>query len=227
MTSEKAFLLSVIKQGDSNAVVHCFTKDSGFESYFLRGIYTGKNRYKAYLSPLNELAFTLASGGKPGVLKNISKIDLHQSVDVLDIKINSIIFFIADFLNQILKNENENPEMYKAISNFILALNKNNMQSHLVFLFVILKLQGLNPLYNSNNFLNPETGTFEPIQFHASFDKNISNIWKEILLTEDYYEIKISPSNRKKFLESLLIYYHYHFSDFKTPKSLEIIQQIL
>ena len=31
---------------------------------------------------------------------------------------------------------------------------------------------------------------------------------------------------RKTFLDSVLVYYHYHITDFKTPNSLEIIQQI-
>lgn len=220
------FLLSYLKYGDNDAVLQCFTEDNGYESFFLKGVYSAKNKKKAYLQPLNKLSFhfSLKSSGS---IKNISKIELIENCDTAnDMKINTMVFFVADFLNQVLRNESRNITVYSEISELINQLKSGNNQSHLIFLFKILKNQGIHPLNNEHPYLDPESGVFKPQESHHLFDVGISDIWKELSVTENFYAINITAKNRRKFLESLLVYYHFHFTDFRTPQSLEIVQQI-
>ncbi len=60
-----------------------------------------------------------------------------------DIKTNTVIFFISDFLNQILKYENKNLSIYSGIDRFISELTNKNYQAHLLFLVAVLKIQEL------------------------------------------------------------------------------------
>ena len=227
MISEKGFLLSYLKYGDNNAILHIFTQENGFESFFVKGIYTSKNKKKAYLQPLNELNLTFATNHKPGSIKNISKLDAVSVSDFYrDIKTNTIVFFVADFLNHILRNEAQNKPIYSEIFKLKQQLEAENYNCHLIFLLNILKLQGLSPLNGNGQFLDAESGTFKPQQTHQLFDENISKIWKDFSNTKENYNLRIDKTSRKPLLESLLVYYHYHFSEFRTPKSLEIIQQI-
>ena len=53
--TQEVFLLSYTKYGDHDAVLHCFCRENGFESFFAKGIYATKNKKKAFLFPLNEL----------------------------------------------------------------------------------------------------------------------------------------------------------------------------
>jgi len=226
MTSQNGFLLSFIKYGENDAILHCFTEEDGFQTYFLKGIYSKKNKKKAFLLPLNNLNFTVNSGRNNGI-QTVSKFEMVEVNDVYtDIKANTVIFFIADFLNQILRNEHKNPLIFNAIDEFIHELNQQNYRSHLIFLIKILKIQGVSPLLGDGNYLDPETGTFSNIGTHHFFDSENSMLWKLILSSQNPYEIKIPQAMRKNFLDSILIYYHYHITDFKTPNSLEIIQQI-
>lgn len=226
MTSQNGFLLSFIKYGENDAILHCFTEEDGFQTYFLKGIYSKKNKKKAFLLPLNNLNFTINSGRNSGI-QTVSKFEMVEVNDVYtDIKANTVIFFIADFLNQILRNEHKNPLIFNAIDEFIHELNQQNYRSHLIFLIKILKIQGVSPLLGDENYLDPETGTFSNIGTHHFFDSENSMLWKLILKSQNPYEIKIPQAMRKNFLDSILIYYHYHITDFKTPNSLEIIQQI-
>ena len=226
MNSQNGFLLSFIKYGENDAILHCFTEEEGFQTYFLRGIYTKKNKKKAFLLPLNKLNFSIRVG-KSGSMQTISSFEMLNLHDVYtDIKANTVVFFISDFLNQILKNENKNLTVFYIIDEFIDQLNSKNYQSHLIFLIKILKIQGVAPLLGEGNFLDPETGTFAPFPTHLLFDEEISLFWKTIISSSNPYEIRIPSSKRKNFLDSILVYYHYHISDFKTPNSLEIIQQI-
>lgn len=226
MTSQNGFLLSFIKYGENDAVLHCFTDEDGFQTYFLKGIYSKKNKKKAFLLPLNKLNFSVNSGKNTGI-QTVSKFEMIEVNDVYtDIKANTVIFFIADFLNQILRNEHGNHLIFNAIDEFIHELNQQNYRSHLIFLIKILKIQGVSPLLGDGNYLDPETGTFSNLGTHHFFDSENSMLWKLILSSPNPYEIKIPQALRKNFLDSILIYYHYHITDFKTPNSLEIIQQI-
>jgi len=226
MILQSGFLLSYIKYGENDAVLHCFTEEDGFQTYFLKGIYSKKNKKKAFLLPLNKLNFSVSAGKSSGI-QTISRFEIVEINDVYtDIKANTVIFFIADFLNQILRNENKNQIIFHTIDEFILELSRQNYRSHLILLIKILKIQGVAPLLGEGNYLDPETGTFSNVGTHHFFDSENSLLWKLILSAEDPYEIKIPQVLRKKFLDSLLIYYHYHITDFKTPNSLEIIQQI-
>lgn len=226
MISQDGFLLSYIKYGENDAVLHCFTEEDGFQTYFLKGIYSKKNKKKAFLLPLNKLNFSVNSGKSSGI-QTVSKFEIVEVNDVYtDIKANTVIFFIADFLNQILRNENQNQVIFHTIDEFIFKLSQQNYRSHLTLLVKILKIQGVAPLLGDGNYLDPETGTFSNIGTHHLFDRENSLLWKLILSSQDPYEIKIPQALRKNFLDSLLIYYHYHITDFKTPNSLEVIQQI-
>lgn len=226
MILQSGFLLSYIKYGENDAVLHCFTEEDGFQTYFLKGIYSKKNKKKAFLLPLNKLNFSVSAGKGSGI-QTVSRFEIVEINDVYtDIKANTVIFFIADFLNQILRNENKNQIIFHTIDEFILELSRQNYRSHLILLIKILKIQGVAPLLGEGNYLDPETGTFSDVGTHHFFDSENSLLWKLILSAEDPYEIKIPQVLRKKFLDSLLIYYHYHITDFKTPNSLEIIQQI-
>lgn len=226
MILQSGFLLSYIKYGENDAVLHCFTEEDGFQTYFLKGIYSKKNKKKAFLLPLNKLNFSISAGKSSGI-QTVSRFEIVDVNDVYtDIKANTVIFFIADFLNQILRNENKNQIIFHTIDEFILELSRQNYRSHLILLIKILKIQGVAPLLGEGNYLDPETGTFSDVGTHHFFDSENSLLWKLILSAEHPYEIKIPQVLRKKFLDSLLIYYHYHITDFKTPNSLEIIQQI-
>lgn len=226
MISQNGFLLSFIKYGENDAVLHCFTEEDGFQSYFLKGIYSKKNKKKAFLIPLNKLNLSVHSGKNSGI-QTLSKFEIAEIKDVYtDIKANTVIFFIADFLNQILRNENKNSVIFSAIDEFIHELDQKNYRSHLIFLIKILKIQGVAPLLGDGNYLDPETGTFTHLGTHHFFDSENSMLWKLILSSESPYHIQIPQAFRKNFLDSILVYYHYHITDFKTPASLEIIQQI-
>lgn len=226
MNSQNGFLLSYIKYGENDAVLHCFTEEDGFQSYFLKGIYAKRNKKKALLLPLSKLNFSL-NPLKGNGIQTISKFELVKSNDIYtDIKCNTVVFFISDFLNQNLKYENKNHHIFFCLEEFIDELENENYQSHLIFLIKILKIQGVAPLVNNGKFLDPETGTFTFEPKHQLFTEDISTVWKAILSVENPYEIKISSTFRKDFLDSVLVYYHYHITDFKTPTSLEVIQQI-
>ncbi|MFC6268227.1 DNA repair protein RecO [Frigoriflavimonas asaccharolytica] len=227
MHNLQGFLLSYVKFGENDAVLHFFTKENGFQTFFLKGIYSSKNKKKAYLLPLNELQLTINNNFKSGSLSHISRLELIVNRDLnTKVQANAILFFVADFLNQILKLENKNVYIYKALENFLEELRANNYQSHLIFLYSLLEILGFDPLLSSEEFLNPESGNFENDISHPIFNREISALYKILAVSEDIFTVKIPSKLKKLFLDSLLIYFKCHLTDFREPKSLEILKQI-
>lgn len=223
--TQEVFLLSYTKYGDHDAVLHCFCRENGFESFFAKGIYAPKNKKKAFLFPLNELL--VYTSDKKKNIQNIIKLEQKNSkLFTSDIRKNAILFFISDLLNQVLRNENQNQNIYSEISLFLSQLQMDNFQSHLIFIFRLLKQQGLQPLFSDKTYLNPESGNFEDIESHHFFNQDISAIWKELIVSQNPYDIRLSRLGKQNFLDSVLVYFHYHFTDFREPKSLEIIKEI-
>jgi DNA repair protein RecO (recombination protein O) len=223
--TQEVFLLSYTKYGDHDAVLHCFCRENGFESFFAKGIYAPRNKKKAFLFPLNELL--LYTSDKKKNIQNVLKIEQKNTESFSsDVRKSSILFFISDLLNQVLRNENQNVGIYSEISIFLSQLQIDNFQSHLIFIFRLLKQQGLQPLFSDKTYLNPETGNFEDVEVHHFFNKTISDIWKDLITTQDPYSIKLSRMEKQNFLDSVLIYFHYHFTDFREPRSLDIIKEI-
>ena len=223
--TQEVFLLSYTKYGDHDAVLHCFCRENGFESFFAKGIYAPKNKKKAFLFPLNELL--VYTSDKKKNIPNVIKLEQKNSkLFTSDIRKNAILFFISDLLNQVLRNENQNQNIYSEISLFLSQLQMDNFQSHLIFIFRLLKQQGLQPLFSDKTYLNPESGNFEDIESHHFFNRDISAIWKELIVSQNSYDIRLSRLGKQNFLDSVLVYFHYHFTDFREPKSLEIIKEI-
>jgi DNA repair protein RecO (recombination protein O) len=227
MNKQTGFLLSYLKYGDNDAVLHCFSKEAGFQSFFVRGIYSPKNKKKAYLMPLNELSLSLSSHHSNAKLPVVQKIEICGSLDFYtDVKQSSVIFFVSDFLNQTLKNEQANASLYSEIEEFRRYLNKGNLHSYFIFLIRILNVFGIAPLISEEKFLSVERGLFQNDATFDVLDVEISEIWKNILKNNIEEDFRIDKHYRKKLLDSILLYYKIHFPEFYTPKSLQVITQL-
>lgn len=142
MNLQNGFLLSFIKYGENDAVLHCFTEEEGFQTYFIKGIYSKRNKKKALLQPLSLLSFTI-SPVKGNGIASVSKIELVKTHDMyMDIKANTVIFFISDFLNQVLRHENKNPVLFFSIDEFIDELNGKKLSVSSSFLNYCIKNSG-------------------------------------------------------------------------------------
>lgn len=227
MNSETGFLISYIKYGENDAILNAYTTETGYQTFFYKNMFSKNSKKRAFLMPFSKLSFQLNPQRKGNILTT-NRLDLVEQGDFyLDAKKNCILFFVADILNQILRNEQQNIDIYNEINVFLSHLAEENFQSHLVFLIKMLKIQGVAPLLSIQSFLNPELGVFESSPSHHLYNESVSTIWKTILNSNEPYSIQLSNSARRSLLDGILVYFHYHISDFRNPVSLEIVQQVL
>lgn len=227
MEISTGFLLSGIKYGEQDAVLNCYTQQQGYQTFFVKNIYVKNNKKKPYLSPLNELCLKSNILQKSQSMKSITQIEVADILGVEgDVRATSIVFFISDFLNIVLRNEVYSEEIYAEILELRRQILAKNYQCHAIFMLRLLKIQGAMPYLSEGQFLNPEEGAFSEVFHSHMFGVEVSRLWREILVAQDAYSCQIPPSERRQFLDSIMLYYQYHIPNFKTPNSLDIIKQI-
>lgn len=227
MLNRTCYLLSYIKFGDQDAILHCYSSEEGFESFIVKGIYTSRNKKKPYLLPLNLLNLSLRKTAGSGINFSVTKMELAANSYLnATVKNTSVVFFAAEFLHQILKEENQSHKAFQEISLFRKEIDASNFNSSAGLLFNFLKIIGVAPLFSERRYLDPVRGNFTNEISPIVFDEGISLVWKKYLNSENGYLINLSKEERNRFLDSLLKYYEYHFSGFSIPQSLGVLRQI-
>ena len=227
MHTYHAILLSYLKYGDHDAVLHCFTKETGFHSFFAKGIYAAKNKKKPYLFPLNSLQISITKPASDQSISRIMKLEsAGKNYDFSTIADISILFFIADFLHQVLRQEDANAKLFASIENLLIELNEGQSDAYLVFIFQFLQISGIAPLYADKKFLNPESGLFEDVLTHSYFTEEVSVLWKNFMKADSLYDVRLKRAQRNIFLDTLMIYFQYHLTGFYIPQSLTVVREI-
>ncbi|SFI75614.1 DNA replication and repair protein RecO [Kaistella treverensis] len=223
----KGFLLSYVKYGDSDAILHCFTEEAGFQSFFAKGLYTAKNKKKPYLFPLNYLFFSVPKKAVESRISRVSKLEAGtDSYDFQNVAASSVLFFTADFLHQVLREEGRNEVLFEEMIIVRNQFVEQNFDAYLAFIFKFLMISGVAPLKGNDKFLNPESGIFEAEMSHSFFNENISEIWLKFLAASEIYAVKLSKKDKTAFLDSLMIYCQFHITNFYIPNSLAVVREI-
>lgn len=236
LVSTSGIVLSKIKYGDSDLIVKCYTKEHGVVGFLLRNILkTKKGKLnKAYFLELSQLHLQILL--KPNRSLQIIKeaklehqyIDLHSNV----LK-SAIVLFLSEILNNVLKEEEKNELLYDYLEATLLWLDvhQNFANFHLLFLTKLTKHLGFYPDETDIEFdyFNLEEGKFQSqIQgVHVISGENLT-LLKQLLGTtfDALHVIKINANQRQSFLNMMLLYFKLHLGNFRSPKSLTVLNQV-
>jgi DNA repair protein RecO (recombination protein O) len=229
----RAFILSYLKYGDSSLIIKCYTKEHGFKSFILKNSFSKKLKKNHLLLVLNEvdLTFYTKKNGSLELIKDISQGYLFHTLHT-DIIKSSIITFIGEILNQILRNEEtQDFSLYIFIQETLIFLDRKEKQFadfHLYFLLAFSRHIGFYPLAINPElpFFNLKEGIFSLNPGNTSKEEN-ARLWN-ILLNYDFKTAGncFSSAERSLMLEEMLAYYEMHLAGFKRPLSLDILKLI-
>ena len=143
------------------------------------------------------------------------------------------VMFLAEVLAGALREEEPNPALYAYLENTLMWLDVHDQFAnfHLLFLLKLSKYLGFYPeMTNMDDpYFNLLEGHFET---HESGKYTISGAQVKLLKTllttpfEHLHDLKINAQQRQAFLNLILLYFELHLGSFKTPKSLEILNQV-
>ena len=235
LVKTEAIVLNAIKFQEKSLIVKCYTQSDGLKSYFVQNAFTGKNNKQknAFFQPLNILEIE-ANHKNKNTLERFKDISLaHAYTDSqFDIKKTTIRFFLADILNVVLKEENKDDDLYLFLKSAFIWLDahENCSNFHLYFLVQLSKYLGFYTDISSISepFFNIQEGFFQAQQNLSCLSAEATILFKKgLLLERENSEMQFSGNQRRALLEILLKYYQLNWADFKIPKSLEVLQEIL
>jgi DNA repair protein RecO (recombination protein O) len=232
----KAIVLSKLRYRDNDLIVKCFTSHRGVVSYLLRGVLNSKkgNSKVAYFQLLSQLQIE-ENYRENQSLQTIKDIRLDYSYTSLHTNIlkSAITMFLAEVLSSVLREEEENQNLYDYIETTFRWLDTKDDFSnfHLLFLLNLTKHLGFFPDTTDTNqmYFNLNNGLFEPKkqELHCVSGENLTVLKQLLGINFDELDnIKLNSKQRQSFLTMLLLYFELHLGSFKKPKSLQIFNQV-
>ena len=141
--------------------------------------------------------------------------------------------FLAEVLSGVLREEESNPNLYSFLESTLVWLDVNDQYAnfHLLFLLKLTKYLGFYPELTNTEYpyFNLLEGRFEPQESGKyTLSGEQLQLLKNLLNTsfEKLPDIKISAKQRQNFLQTMILYFELHLGGFKTPRSLEILNQV-
>ncbi|ALJ05454.1 DNA repair protein RecO [Pseudalgibacter alginicilyticus] len=236
LVNTHAIVLSKLKYGDNDVIVKCYTRQLGLVSFLLRSVLKSKKGHNkiAYFQLLSQLQIDIVFKNNRN-LHTIKETKLHHSYASLHTHVfkSAIVMFLAEVLSNILQEEEQNETLYNYLETALIWLDSQTEYAnfHLLFLLKLTKYIGFYPEEENldSNYFNLLDGIFEikPTNKYSISGENL-NLLKQLLGTkfEALSTIKINGSQRQSFLNMILLYYELHLGFFKTPKSLQILNQV-
>jgi DNA repair protein RecO (recombination protein O) len=231
----QAIVIHSIKYAESDLIVHCYTKDFGLKSYYLKGILNNKKTKlkKSYFLPLNLLEIVAFHNNK-GQLNSIRELQILQPYRTLhtDIYKQSIVLFISEILNQTLKEELHDERLfdYLKVAFYQLDQAKKVSNFHLKFVVNLIKYLGFAPVFEEKaKVFDMVEGKFLNQPISTIFIENEELKWfKSVLLSENFDENEVifNRNQRNELLDRLMQYMTLHINNFKKPKSMVVLKEL-
>ncbi len=231
----KAIVIKSIKYGDSSLIVTCFTENSGLKTYLLKGILTSKKgKLKtAYFQPLMQLNIT-ANHNNKGRLNSIKEVEiLHYYTSIYtDIRKQTIALFLGEIIYSSIREEEKNQTLYQYLEAAILWLDTHDdiVNFHVLFLLNLTKFLGFYPKTNLNDgdYFNLLEGNFtKESGINTISGMNIIQFKKLLGINfEVLHNVDFRAADRQAVLLIIIRYFELHLSDFKRPKSLNVLKAV-
>ena len=233
----KAIVLHSIKYGETSLIVNCFLYDIGVKSFIVKGVLNSKNKKfrKSYFLPLSiiDINYSIKKNKDIGYISDAkpSKIFISLHVDLFK---SSVIIFLGELLNSVLKESpGSNKKLFDYLENAIIWFDQSTKEVnfHLKILVDLTKFIGFYPNIKeeSHKFFDLNLGVSvknKPIGNYIK-DPELKK-FKELLGTtfEDLNSMKIDNLLREKMLGLMIDYYSLHLQMFKSPKSINIFNEV-
>ena len=212
----------------------CLTEEEGVLSFFVRNAFSkGKSAQKiAYFQPLTmlEIDFTFKNKGGLEYFKEVKLGNVYQTI-YYDYAKNCIAIFVAEVLHNLIKDRVKDLSFYTFLETALLWFDTHDetYNFHLILLLEISKFYGFYPAIKDIDcfYFDLEGGVFTNHFTPVCVDEEETILLKRLVNLGFNKEQKVFTGlDRKKLLKLLISYYEQHVSDFRKPKSLEVLQEV-
>ena len=188
----------------------------------------------AYFQPLSQLEVT-GSHNKKGRLNSIRELRsyyLYQSLSI-DVYKQAIAMFLAEILVQVVKEEDNNPELFSFVETALIWLDNHDRFAdfHLLFLLRLTRFLGFFPDTKNLgfNYFDMEEACFSNQRPNGRFLQGEKLILFRKLIGikfDGLEQLKWNSEKRQLLLMELLGFYELHLPGFRSPRSLKVLKEV-
>ncbi|MCC6288654.1 MAG: DNA repair protein RecO [Chitinophagaceae bacterium] len=238
----KGIVLRTVTYGETSIIALIYTELFGIQSYLVNGVRT--NKKSALKGNLFQPASILDMEVYHNKLKNLQRIKeakwhyLYQQI-FFNVYKNAVAMFITELLQKVLKQPENNPELYEFIEDAYIQLDGADAK-------IIANYPGFFALHLSaflgsriqdnysaqNPVLDLQEGRFvQEIPTHYYYTDGeaafaISQFLKA-MQPHELPDIILNNTIRRQVLDAVIQFYTLHVNDFGTLRSLPILKEVL
>lgn len=220
--------LSYIRYRETSIITRIYTEEFGLQSYLVNSVRTArsKNNKIALFQPLTLLDMVVYN--KPDRdLHRLSEVKISHPFQSLPFEVakSTIAMFVTEFLNKVLKEEANNPALFRFLINSVLFLENaqtNYENFHLAFLLKLSFFLGFGP-ESAREFENQLRENSYPFLPDNEMETALNIMLRQPLGTP----ITLKRSARNELLDALVAYYQIHIDTIGEVKSLPVLREVL
>ena len=231
----RGIVLHTTRYGESSLVVHCYTEQSGRQTFMVKGVRKSRKQNRSNLfQPLFILDFEVyhKDSREIQLVKEVSRAVPLNSLP-FDITKSTQAIFMAEVLYRVLREEEPNPMLATFLINtiqYLDTLEEASPDFHIVFMFQLSRHLGFYPQNNFGDeriFFNLVSGRFithfGDQEIHL--DSEASNLWSRYMHSDlqSVKEEEFNGSQRKLTLDNLARFYKLHVAGMGEIRSLEVL----
>lgn len=237
--SERGILIGAVKHNDRTSIARIFTQTHGMVPFVWFLSKTGKNASKnTLLQPLTHLDFQ-ADYVPNETLHHLK--DAKNALPYRDIPFNpqksAIALFLSEFLTYALHDEQNNPGLYRFLSESLrwldMAQDGTYANYHIAFMIGTASHIGICPNadeYTPGSVLDMRDGCFSPmLPGHSDYMPAELSYKLHLLMESGYDQIKDAPltgQERVTMLNALNTYFRLHIPAFPVLKSIQVLETV-
>lgn len=232
-TTCNAIILNRIKYGDNSYIFNAYTYELGKQAFIVNNSNLKRNKNLYHPLQILEIEFNYQENKKLHSIYSANPNYIFRDIPFNIFK-SSISVFIAQILNETIREKFRNNELYGYIESSIQYLDTvEDMYSnfHIYFLIKLAKFIGFNPSNNyskKNIYFNISKGEFCEEKTNSCLGPNASEIINYFLEADihTYQDIELNKDSRNILIDFIIKYYEYHIERKLNIKSLNIIREI-
>lgn len=234
----KCIILHQIKYSDSGVILQVYTREFGRQSIMVKGMRSRKSgKYNALFQPMSILDVVIYFRETHDIhLLREFTVSYTPSDIYSEIKKSCIAVFLGEIMSNILREENQNYQLFDFIENSVIYFNESKsgyINFHITFLIGLCSYLGFEPgkkTGKENRFFDLLNGSFVAMPpLHGIYaDEMITQILAEFFQAsyDTMNSIPLTGTLRNEVLETLIKYYTIHLPVLKKINSLPVLKEI-
>ncbi len=242
----RGIVLRTVKYGETSVIATIYTAKFGIQSYLVNGVRkaSAKGSKAIMLQPAALLEMEVYHSELKNLqrIKDISWAYIYHNI-YSDVVRNSIATFMVELLQKVFHQPETNEELYNFIEDAFMCLDQApaDIAANFAIWFSLqlpqffgLKIHDPAPelITGEDLFLDLAAGHFtatlpqHPQYLEGEWALITSDLLKVMHPTE-LDQFKMKKEARRILLNALLQYYHVHFQDFGSMRSMKVLQEVL